>query len=64
MVVDLALDVVVVGADVVDSVLSFDLKIPVNPLKNPFFFVVVSGCVVVVVVVRGTGGSGFTSPSP
>lgn len=50
---------------VVDSVLSFDLKMPVNPLKNPFFFVVVSGCtVVVVVVVLGTGGSGLKSPSP
>lgn len=50
---------------VVDSVLSFDLKMPVNPLKNPFFFVVVSGCaVVVVVVVLATGGSGFKSPSP
>lgn len=50
---------------VVDSVLSFDLKMPVNPLKNPFFFVVVSGCTVVVVdVVLGTGGSGLKSPSP
>lgn len=63
--IDLTLAVVVVGADVVDSDLSFDLKIPVNPLKNPFFFVVVSGCAVVdVEVVLVTGGSGFISPPP
>lgn len=43
---------VVVGLCVVEvsTSLSFDLKSPVMPLKNPFFFVVASGASVVVVV--------------
>jgi hypothetical protein len=47
----------VVGASVVVVSLSFDLNNPVNPLKNPFFFVVDSGAGVVVVG-RITGGKG------
>ena len=47
----------VVGASVVVVSLSFDLKIPENPLKNPFFFVVDSGSGVVVVgLVMGCKG--------
>ena len=42
--------------------LSLDLKRPVNPLKNPFFFVVSSGAGVVVVG-RVTGGKGLYSAS-
>lgn len=51
------------GAMVVVS-LSFDLKSPVNPLKNPFFFFVVSSGASVVVVVFAIGGKRLNSASP
>lgn len=54
--VDLWVVVEVVGANVV-VLSSFPLKNPANPLKKPFFLVVVSGAIVVVVV-------GGISPAP
>lgn len=43
--------------------LSFDLKNPEIPLKNPPFFLVVSSGAGVVVVGRVTGGKGLNSVS-